>query len=63
MSKMEKRLNRLKRRYDLNSQLLAKSETHKPFLLNLTRNSLSKGVELNLVREFSFADWLRLQST
>ena len=49
MTKMEKRLNRLKERYDSNSQFISRSKEQKIFVCNPTRKSISHGVELNSV--------------
>lgn len=53
MSKLEKRLSRLKERYDLNSQFIARPNKQNFFICNPTRKSISHGVELNSV------NWLK----
>lgn len=47
MTKMEKKLNQLKERYDLNSQLINRSKEQRIFICNPTRKSIRHSVELN----------------
>jgi hypothetical protein len=54
MTKAEKRQQRIKERYDLNSQFKAELDAKKLFICNPTGRTISKGVESNYV------NWFRL---